>query len=200
MVRKEGNVFQVRRLRIDGRAHFIFESVGNQALFMPLKYNQRGLYCAYLSSKADIYVASWPIFSRVLNEMKNFAVSNPKRGLCDACFVYRQFLCTLKTQEILDNNSRYYAVHLSYAEVMLQQYRTSKSIANIEWAKECPHIVVLALYYARQIGVQQLGNDTTECFWANTKVFGVNMFGIVNNGAGQHGFWHGSQYVVPLHQ
>lgn len=116
----------------------------------------------------------------MLNETKSFSVSILKHGLYDACFVYRHFLHTLKTQGILDNTARDYAVHLSNVDIIIQQYRKRNSEAKKEWAKENPHIVVLAFEYARKLGVPHLGYETTESFCSSKKALDVSLLRIVN--------------------
>ena len=191
----EGHAVPVRRRDSDGHAHFSFESVSEQPTYLPPKYTKRGLYRSYLRAHSDDTGVSWSCFRSVLNSMKGVAVSKRQRGLCDVCFIYRDSMRTLRNQEGIDNTARDFAAHLSNADAMLQQYRASKASAKIEWKKEKPEFVVLAFDYARQLGVPQLSDETTEGFWASKKALDVNLFGIVNEGGGSYGL--GTPYLLP---
>ena len=46
---------------------------------------------------------------------------------------------------------------------------------------------MLAFDYARQLGVPNLGEKTTEGFWASKKALDVNLFSIYNEGGGKNG-------------
>ena len=195
IAKAEGHPLPVRRRDVDGRAQFTFEEVGDLPVYLPPKYTKRGLYRAYLRAHADEKPISWPSFFNILKGIKTVAVSKRQRGLCDACFVYRDTMRTLKTQWRIDSTARNYAAHLTDADCVLQQYRESKAAAKIEWAKEVPEFVVLAFDYARQLAVPHLGDETTEGFWASKKALDVNLFGVVNEGAGKHGL--GTPFLIP---
>lgn len=55
--------------------------------------------------------------------------------------------------------------------------------------------MVLIFDYAHQLGVPHLSGEMMETFWVSKNALDVNLFGVMNDGAGKYGL--STQYLLP---
>lgn len=186
----DGHPLPVRVHRSDGKS-FAESNDDEAVVVLPPRYTMRNLHILYGEwNNEPLFDVCRSTFIDVLEKELPFVrISLRSRGLCDLCFVYRDTVRTVSDKHLVER-AREWQTHLNSADITRDIYRRSQRLArNVprNYVFTRLPFVTVSYDYAKQLTVPILSEQTMHEWFAQKKGFDVNLFGIVDEGAGDNG-------------